>query len=221
MTLHEHASARVCRALLCWIALVLAIGSAGVRGQDTDQPLILVAVPKLSGYYERTVLVAVPITGDRHVGFVINRPTPISMGRLFPQHDPSRKIADPVYLGGPEMVTSIFAMLEDGDSPGQGNFTVMPGVHVVAEAKSIDRIIEQAPNSARYYAGFVAWRRGELRDELDRGFWFTLPAQREFMFRDDAVDLWEELLERSSRVRTQLNGVSPTLSQAVGSGRRM
>ncbi len=215
MTLHQYVSAEGSRTLLCWMALILAIGSAGVQAQDTNQPLILVAVPKLSGYYERTVLVAVPIAGDRHVGFVINRPTPVSMGRLFPQHDPSRKIADPVYLGGPEMVTSIFAMLEAGDSPGRGDFTVMPGVRVVAEAKSIDRIIEQTPNSARYYAGFVAWRRGELREELDRGFWFTLPAQREFMFRDDAGDLWEELLERSSRVRTRLNGSSPILSEAA------
>ncbi len=209
MSMHDYAMARARAALLLSIALLLAVGSFGVRAQETDKPLILVAVPKLSGFYERTVLVAVPIAGDRHVGFIINRPTPVSMGRLFPQHDPSRKVADPVYLGGPEMVTSIFAMLESADDPEQGNFTVMPGVQVVAEAKSIDRIIEQAPNSARYYAGFVAWRRGELQQELDRGFWFTMPAQPEFMFRKDAGDLWEELLERSSRVRTRLQNRVP------------
>lgn len=213
MTMHDYAMARARVALLLWIALLLVLGSFGVRAQETDKPLILVAVPKLSGFYERTVLVAVPIAGDRHVGFIINRPTPVSMGRLFPQHDPSRKVADPVYLGGPEMVTSIFAMLESADNPGQGNFTVMPGIQVVAEAKSIDRIIEQAPNSARYYAGFVAWRRGELQQELDRGFWFTMSAEREFMFRKDAGDLWEELLERSSRVRTKLQNSVPTSAE--------
>jgi len=213
MTMHEHAWVRVRAALLLWTALLLGFGTFGVRAQETDEPLILVAVPKLSGFYERTVLIAVPIAGDRHVGFIINRPTPVSMGRLFPQHDPSRNVADPVYLGGPEMVTSIFAMLESADVPGQRNFTVMPGIQVVAEATSIDRIIEQAPNSARYYAGFVAWRRGELQQELDRGFWFTMPAQPEFMFRKDAGDLWEELLERSSRVRTRLPDGTPTASE--------
>jgi len=184
--------------------LLLASMSHIAGAQQTDEPLVLVAVPQLGGFYQRTVLIAVPIDGDRHVGFIINRPTEVSMSRLFPQHDPSRKVAKPIYLGGPEMPTSIFAMLKASDNPGGADFTVVPGVQVVAQAKSIDKIIEQTPNAARYYVGFVAWRPGELQQELDRGFWFVQPAQPNLMFREDVAKMWEELLARSSRVRTHM-----------------
>ena len=187
------------------LAFGLLLGSLShiADAQQTDEALILVAAPQLTGFYQRSVLIAVPIEGNRHVGFIINRPTEVSMSRLFPQHDPSRKVATPIYLGGPEMVTSIFAMLKSSDSSQGGNLTVLPGVQVVAESKSIDEIIERTPNAARYYAGFVAWQPGELQEELDRGFWFVQQAQPELMFRQEVGTMWQELLARSSRVRAR------------------
>lgn len=191
-----------------WILLALGLSIAAfqpsARAQETDEPLILIAAPQLSGFYQRSVLITVPIPGNRHVGFIINRPTELSMAGLFPKHDPSRKVVMPVFLGGPEMVNSIFAMLKSSDNPEGSSFSVLPGVLVVAEARSIDKIIEQTPNDARYYAGFVAWQPGELRAELDRGFWFVLKAQPELMFRPDVSKMWEELLERSSKVWTHV-----------------
>ncbi|MCC7549256.1 MAG: YqgE/AlgH family protein [Burkholderiales bacterium] len=197
---------RFANLLLPWLLVLLGLLVQSAHAQSTDEPLILVAVPQLGGFYHHSVVVAVPIEGKRHVGFIINRPTEVSMGRLFPGHDASRKVSSPIFLGGPEMVNSVFAMLKADDSPGGKSFAVMPGVQVVAEARSIDRIIEQTPDAARYYAGFVAWQPGELELELERGFWFTMPAQADLMFRHDVGSMWQELLERSRRVRTQLPG---------------
>lgn len=203
-----HTGARLGNARV-WILLMLGLSIAAAlpslrAEEEIDAPLILVAAPQMSGFYQRSVLIAIPVPGNRHVGFIINRPTELSMAGLFPKHDPSRKVVMPVFLGGPEMVNSIFAMLKSSDSPGGNSFTVLPGVLVVAEARSIDKIIEQTPNDARYYAGFVAWQPGELRTELDRGFWFVLKARPELMFRPDVSRMWEELLERSSKVWTHV-----------------
>lgn len=200
----DCSTARLGGAFLALVALALALLAGPLYAQSTKEPLILVAVPKLSGFYQQSVLIAVPVAGNRHVGFIINRPTEVSMARLFPGHDASRKVASPIFLGGPEMVTSVFAMLKATDTPEGKTFAVMPGVQVVAEAKSIDKIIEQTPNAARYYAGFVAWQPGELAQELERGFWFTMSAQPDLMFREDVGGMWEELLERAQRVRTRL-----------------
>jgi hypothetical protein len=38
------------------------------------------------------------------------------------------------------------------------------GVHIVASAEAVDRVIEQTPADARFYAG---WQPGELGKEID------------------------------------------------------
>jgi hypothetical protein len=44
-------------------------------------------------------------------------------------------------------------------------------VFVTVSAKTVDRIIEQRPHEARYFAGFVAWEDGELSKEIEAGQW--------------------------------------------------
>ena len=38
---------------------------------------------------------------DAHVGFIVNRPTQVSLGELFAGHGHAQKLVDPVYSGGP------------------------------------------------------------------------------------------------------------------------
>ncbi len=54
-------------------------------------------------------------------------------------------------------------------------------------------------HEARFLAGLVAWRPGELRDELKRGLWYVLEADSELVMRKPTEGLWEELVRRSER----------------------
>jgi len=49
--------------------------------------------------------------------------------------------------------------------------------------------------------GYVGWRPGELKGEIDRGLWSVINADREVVFRKDTEGLWEELLQQSRRIR--------------------
>ena len=53
----------------------------------------------------------------------------------------------------------------------------------------------------RYYVGYVGWRPGELRAEIDKGLWSVVDADLEVVFRKDTEGLWEELLQQSRRIR--------------------
>jgi putative transcriptional regulator len=167
------------------------------QSQAPAEPVLLVASPSLRAFYEHTVLVAVPTQGNRHIGFIINRPTDRSLASLFPEHAPSKKVISPVYLGGPEMVDAIFAMVRAKEAPAGDAFPLLPGLFVVADGPGIDRIIENTPNEARYFAGFVAWKPGELDAELERGFWSILKPEVDMLFRDDPLQMWEELTKRA------------------------
>lgn len=175
------------------VAILLVLGTAAVHAQDLGKPLLLVATPELEGPYRHTALLVVPVDG-RHVGFILNRATGTTLAALFPDHGPSAKVADPVYFGGPERSNAIFAVVPR--DPGAPSVRLFGDLYVTAQSDAVDRIIEQTPNDARYFAGFVGWRPGELADELDKGFWFATEPDSALVFSDDTGSMWEALVKR-------------------------
>jgi putative transcriptional regulator len=177
-------------ALVAWLLLVAACAAGA---QDLDKPLLLVAAPDLQGPYSHTALLVVP-QGGQHVGFILNRATGVKLASLFPEHAPSAKVADPVYLGGPVSPNAIFAMVRR--DPGEPSVRLFGDVHVTAHAPMVDRIIEQTPNDARYFAGFVGWQTGELAAEIEAGWWLVSEPDAALVFSKDTGDMWEGLLKR-------------------------
>jgi putative AlgH/UPF0301 family transcriptional regulator len=140
----------------------------------------------------------VPLGRDEHVGFIVNRPTGIRLGSVFPDHGPSQKIVDPVYLGGPVGTQLIFALVQQPDSPGERAVALMPGLFAAFDAAEVDRIIESQADRARFVAGLVAWRPGELRAEIAAGAWYVLGADAALVMRKPE-GLWEDLVRRSQQ----------------------
>lgn len=181
------------------LAVMLA-WSALAHAADPTQPHILVAKPELRDVlYGSSILVVKPIGNDQHVGFIVNRPTRVQLGSVFPEHGPSQKIVDPVYLGGPVGADAIFALVQRPDSPGGNSLEVLPGLYAAFEAPVVDRIIESEADHARFVAGLVVWRPGELESEIKQGAWYVLEPDADTAMRAPE-GLWEELV-RSSAAR--------------------
>jgi putative transcriptional regulator len=177
---------------------VLLLGwSALLRAADLASPMILVADPQLGdGIFSRTVLVVTPLGGDQHLGFIVNRPTTIALGKLFPDDAPSQKVLDPVYLGGPVDAQVIFALVRRTENPGGSALQMLPGLFAAFDAPTVDRIIQSDPAHARFFAGLVVWRAGELRSEIEQGAWYTMAPDADLAMRTPQ-GLWEELVERA------------------------
>jgi len=190
------------------LAVMTMIGLAcipltGAHAQQGDPAgaLTLVATPRLiDPDYRGTVLLAVPVENARHVGVIINRRTGRSLSSLFPEHAPSKMVKDPVYFGGPMLRQAVFAVVHIDHTPGPGSIQMMKELFLATQGAVVDHIIEETPNEARYYVGYVAWRPGELRQEVDRGLWYVLDADPDLVFRKDPDSLWEELLRRARAV---------------------
>src|SRR3989441_12022692 len=76
--------------------------AAPALSQSQEDAILLVAHPAFRDLeYRQTVLIAAPAPNGGHVGVILNRPTRRSLGSLFPEHEPSKKVLDPVFYGGP------------------------------------------------------------------------------------------------------------------------
>ena len=182
------------------LAGVLAVCALIAQAADFNtEPVILVAKPALNAdqFYGSTILIVKPMGEDQHVGFIINKPTPLTLGRLFPDDEPSQKVKEPVFLGGPVSTTILFALVQSHDRPDGGAMQITPDLYAVVDRVGVDNVIAKEADHARFYAGLVVWQPGELRDEIDRGFWYVLDADTKLVLRKSTDGMWEELLERS------------------------
>ena len=184
-------------------ALLLILCAMAARAQDLSKPVLLVAQPALQGPYSHTALLVVPM-GDKHIGFILNRSTGTRMGTAFPEHAPSKKVLDPIYFGGPEASDALFALLPR--DPGNPSVHLFGDLYMTGNGKVIDSIIEQTPNDARYFAGFVGWMPDELAKEIAAGYWIVGEPDSRQVFLKDTSHMWEDLLERLGKGKAKRPG---------------
>jgi len=189
--------------------LILATLGFAAPAAAQDEAMLLIAHPAFRDLeYRQTVLIAAPAPNGGHVGVILNRPTRRSLASLFPEHEPSKKVMEPVFYGGPFSRGALVALVKADAAPGAGAVPLMKNLYLAFRANTIDHVIEATPNEARYYVGYVGWRPGELRGEIDRGLWTVMNADIDMVFRKDTEGLWEELLQSSKRIRA---GFDPLL----------
>ena len=181
-------------------AMILALSASLAAAADLTQTVLLVAKRELRDrLYGSSILIAKPIGDSRHVGFIMNKPTNLTLGKLFPKHAPSQKVVDPVYLGGPNGPEVIFAMVKNRDNPGGRSIQLAPGLFLAFDSSVVDRIIETQSQQARFFAGMVLWAPSELDEEVRRGLWYVLDPQPDLFLRKTTDSLWEELVGRCER----------------------
>jgi len=191
------------RFAVLFMLIVFSGAFAGmVRAQSQEEAILLVAHPAFRDLeYRQTVVLAAPAPNGGHVGVILNRPTKRSLGSLFPEHEPSKKVVDPVFYGGPFSRGALVALVRADHAPGAGSVLLMEHLYLAFRANTIDHVIETTPNEARYFVGYVGWRPGELKSEIDRGLWSVVNAEVDTIFRKDTDGLWEELLQQTRRIR--------------------
>lgn len=190
------------------VALLSAFPVHAQKAAD-DGAVLLVAKPQFrDAEWRQTVLVASPAQNGGHIGVIVNRPTSRTLSSLFPEHEPSKKVADPVYIGGPFSRRALFAVVRADENPGGGSIMLMKNLYFAMNVQTVDKIIETTPNEARYFVGYVGWRPGELRQEIDRGLWFVLNPDTDLLFRKDMDGVWEELVRQAKQVTASI--ASPT-----------
>ena len=177
---------------------------APAAAQDGSRTLFLVAKPGLPdpNFRESVVLVTQNESGET-AGVIINRPTHRSLASILPG-ERFKRFTEPVFFGGPVMSQGLFAIYRAEKRTGD-SLTLLPGIYLSLQAATLDELIQQPPQSIRFYAGLSGWAPGQLQAEIGRGDWFVLNADADTLFtRDsDTRGLWSRLLRMARTITAE------------------
>jgi putative AlgH/UPF0301 family transcriptional regulator len=169
-------------------------------GEDGQRVTVLVANRGFNDAQYQKSVVVLQRGGDDEVGVIINRPTEHALANVVAL-PAAEKAADPVHAGGPFLPQQLLALIRDEKSPGEGSMQLAQGLHLSIGQAVLERAVERAPGTARFYAGLVLWRPGELADEMMRGLWLKFEVPLDTVFRRDSAGLWEELMMAAQALR--------------------
>jgi len=145
--------------------------------------------------FERTVVLLCENNEDGTIGFILNKPSLVTLGDVFEELDQFEK---QVFVGGPVQQDSMHFIhrgsvnLEGGSKLGEGiywggNFEQMK---VLIQSNSIK------PQDVLYFLGYSGWAPGQLEEEMKESSWFVSPnATESQVFDMDPELLWREVLK--------------------------
>ena len=188
--------------LILAAALFVAFKMSAAGAADVSSPRVMVASPSLAGPYAKTVLIALPAGNGTHLGFILNRPTQTKLAALLPDYPPAKQVAAPIFIGGPDIVGPLFALVRSTSAPGTGSLEVVPGLYLALQESDVDRVISSFSSDARFFVGLVTWQSGELEAELGAGAWHVLVPDVDLVLDSGADTLWSRLMARLRSVTT-------------------
>ena len=169
---------------------------------------LLIAMPGLRDEtFARTVVYMCEHSERGALGLVINRPSDISLKRLFEKGDLPLKREDlvqaPVFQGGPVQTERGFvlheAMYGGEDKPGESIYastmTIEGGLEMTTSKDVLEALSTGAgPRRVLVSLGYSAWGEGQLESELGDNSWLTVNADQSVIFDTPVEQRYDKAL---------------------------
>lgn len=153
----------------------------------------LIAMPGMEdGNFARAVVYICAHSDAGAMGFIINRPQPISFVdvllhlKMLDQHDaimlPEPTRAFPILSGGPVETGRGFVLHSD-DFVSESSIPVSDDISLTATLDVIRAISEgRGPARATMLLGYAGWGAGQLENEIAGNGWLNCPASEDMIF---------------------------------------
>jgi len=143
--------------------------------------------------FAHAVVLIVRHDGDGAFGFVVNKPTGVTMAAaLQGVLDEAADLLAPVYNGGPCEGPAFVAHTD----PSIGGEQPTPGVFVTTDRDALRLLILTDSQPIKLFATYSGWSPGQLEAELNEGSWHVSPAVANDIFEIDNT-LWQRLTNRA------------------------
>ncbi len=142
----------------------------------------LVAMPgMLDPTFAGSVVYVCEHNDNGALGLVINRPTDLTLERLFERIDLNLEIAplaaEPVYFGGPVQTERGFVLHEAVEAEYTSSVHVTDGLRLTTSKDVLEAVSTGAgPRKMLITLGYAGWGEGQLEDEIAANGWLTVRA---------------------------------------------
>jgi putative transcriptional regulator len=176
----------------------LACGlTAPLGAQTIGNGTLLIASPELTDVnFARAVVLVLRHDENGTIGVVLNRPTTLVPGTVFPDlAEGAATYAGHLFRGGPIAPTRVLYLVRGLAAATVTGPEVLDKVFLSIDDASLADMTRLADgtNDLRLYAGHVAWVPGQLQTEIRAGGWQIVPGTPELVFHEDPGTLWTEL----------------------------
>jgi putative transcriptional regulator len=193
------------RAWLQSVLLLSLFALSAARGLAQDKPetpLFLVARASVQDpFFQESVVLMLPLydTEPRIViGLIVNKPTHISLSKVFPKEKSLRDRADTVYFGGPVDTESPGAVFRAA-KPAKQAFHLFDDLYVTFDSDFIVDLLKKTKNdgSVRVFLGRAQWAPEQLEGEMLLRGWYSEHAESSLIFSTAPQTVWHILFQRA------------------------
>jgi putative transcriptional regulator len=211
---------------LLLFCLLTVISGPPVRAaqKGNSQVELLIARNQVNDpYFRHSVVLMLPETETQLVvGLIINRPTRLTLSRLFPDSPELKARTEHAYFGGPVDVRTPSVVFRSEKKPDNA-VRLFGNVYLTFDSDLISSAFKSSkPGSGpRMFLGRAQWAPGQLENEIRLGGWYRIKAEGDLVFSPDPDNLWQTLHARAApskyiRFRPLSPGSQPsTLKVAV------
>jgi putative transcriptional regulator len=164
------------------------------KNRELKAGQLLIAEPFLADpNFARSVILLCEHNDEGSVGFIINKPTQLTLGDLLPElYTPQLGIGQ----GGPVQLDTLHMLHRMPEEYG-GN-EIIPGVYWGGSYEALQNSIlnnTYHPVDLRLFVGYAGWTAGQLEKEAKEGSWMVVDLNENILFETDPDKMWRSAIE--------------------------
>jgi putative transcriptional regulator len=183
----------------------LAVGKILVTPHDAPDPL-----------FAESVIVLVQYSSAGALGLMINKRTTVPISRALEGVAGASKHSDPVFVGGPVQLDTLFALARAAVRP-EGAAEVFGNIHFISTKAALEKALAGAsnPGALRVYAGYCGWGPHQLENEMRLGGWYIFDRSEDLTFDANPATLWTRLEKKTPGMLARANIQQRSFSWAL------
>ena len=177
-------------ALLLFIAVP---SSATADGEATPRSAIILtardALPDPN--FENSIVLVTNNVARAPFGIILNRPTRVTLGQLFPDIANMRLRDERVYFGGPVEI-GVLSFLVRSPTPPEHAVNIIADVYLSRDRDLLRTLLAHGAtrDTVRVFIGYAGWEPDQLENEVARGDWKGTPASADTIFAPGPEHPW-------------------------------